>query len=156
MPGHHQRDDSGSFQEESYPWRRRIFLPRHKQYEPRRCNRHGGGQSCDQMLQQNSFQLLAFQLPLPGKQARGRRGNRKSRRQREIVVGRIAEIPAVHPQSCDVQRDAREVQRDGKVNQHDVLSVPSQQHRPPIKRICGCDDHLTITFAVILGWIEQK
>jgi hypothetical protein len=104
------------------------------------------------MFQQNAPQLLAFQLPLPGNQTGCYGWQSENRRKREIVISRLVKVFSVEPPSGQIQQHARY----RKVNQHHVLGVPGQQHRPQIKRAGRDRHHLTTTLAVILGWMEQK
>ena len=66
MAGSDHRDDSRCFQKKSQRRCCVIYAPRPELYEPRQTDRRCCGKAGNQMLEQDSFQLLAFQLPLPG------------------------------------------------------------------------------------------
>jgi hypothetical protein len=66
MAGSDHRDRSRSFQKKSQ-WRCCVIsAPRLELYKPRQTDRCCCGKARNQMLEQDSLELLALKLPLPG------------------------------------------------------------------------------------------
>src|SRR5215470_16143605 len=122
---------------------------------PRQPDQDAGGNSQDQVKKQRSFELLAFELPLPRRQSRCnyRHGSEGSNGQ--IEIGCRCERCTTLPLGSKIKRDAHHKQRDGEMNKHNMLRVTREQGRFQVKSVHTRSDRTT-TLPVILGWIEQK
>src|SRR5271168_531490 len=128
------------------------------------------------MQQEDSFQSTSFQFPLPGQQPGhyGRHGPQDCAA--EVVVGRQPEFLSASPGGDEVEGDAGDKKRNGKMNDYYVLRVLGENgctripgiHLVLLKcsgkgrtEVSAClgllpYDHWTTTLPVIFGWIEQK
>ena len=107
--------------------------PRHQ------ADKNSGCASQNEVNQQQSFQLLSRQLPLPGSNASRERGQNKNRRCDKVKIGRCRQhrfpLNAFCPARRKIESDARQKQRNRKVNQDDMLRVFRQQRRFEIEGI---------------------
>src|SRR6516164_965220 len=114
-----------------------------------------GAASGQKVPQQDALEPVAFQLPLPGHQPGQNCRKHRQRCERQVEVSGRRQILALGPHTEQIQRNCRDKERNREVNQRNVLRMFCQQHRSPVKGIHGVL-YCTTTFAVILGWIEQK
>lgn len=78
---------------------------------------------------QIAAQVLAFELPLPGRDSRKDRGNRGDGGGDSGEVRRSQQRCVLPPLGERVERGAHENERDGKVDERDVLRVLGEQRR---------------------------
>src|SRR5215471_13234846 len=97
-------------------------------------NARSGGQSGQKVVEQDSFESLAFELPLPGCETCEYGRDREKRGQREVEVGEFTPGALVQPQREHVEGDGDHEQRDREMNQHDMLGMLGEQHGSPVER----------------------
>src|SRR5262249_94299 len=85
------------------------------------------------MEEKRALQALTFERPLPGDDSGYGRGRGENRRGGEVGVRGESEFFPLSPEGNDVKENPDDEQCDRKMDQHHVLSVPRQQHAPPVK-----------------------
>src|ERR1700674_2860487 len=87
------------------------------------------------MQQKDALQFLAIKLELPREDTRGQNWNRGNRRRQQVVVGCIRQATYFRPLRDKVESHCCDEQRDGKVDEHDMLCVLRQECGLEIERI---------------------
>jgi hypothetical protein len=105
----------------------------------------------DQVLQQDSLQPLAFERKLPSENPGNQHGHGGYRCPGQIAVRGRGEHASLCPARKNIEQNADEEKRDGKVNQNYVLRVFRKQNRLNVERVQVFLAHCTTTLPVIFG-----
>ncbi len=81
------------------------------------------------MHQENAFEPLPFELPLPRENSGDQNGHRDDCRSQQIAIGCRGQDLALRPLRHKIKRHARDKQGDRKMNQDHVLCVFREQRR---------------------------
>src|SRR5580704_15676739 len=132
-----QRDDDYgcSFDWQAVSGQVFLFASGSHVYEPHHANQDTGHASHHQMHQEDPFQFLTFEFPLPRENARDNNGQGGDRRDAQVVVSRRGQQLVSLPLRQEIEEDTDDKQRDWKVNQHDVLCVLGKKYRLNVKEM---------------------
>lgn len=105
---------------------------------PNGADQEAGDASEDQVQQKHAFQALPFQLPLPGQQPSNDRRDGGNGSDKKIAIGSGGQALPLRPLRQQIKQNACDEQGDGKMNEHDVLSVLRENCCFEVERVHGC------------------
>ena len=89
------------------------------------------------MHQEEAFEPLPFELPLPGENAGNQYRHHDNRRSQQITISCCGQKLPFRPLREKIKGHPRDKQGDRKMNQHHVLRVFRKQRRFDVERMQG-------------------
>ncbi len=114
-----------------------VAAPRSQVDKEHYPDQQAGSAPQDQVQQENAFEPLPFELPLPRKDAGNHDRNRCECRSKQIAIRRRSQNLPFRPLRRKIKSHARDEQGDRKMNQDDVLRVFREQRRFDVEGMQG-------------------
>src|ERR1700724_3118012 len=114
-----------------------LFLARFPMDEPHNPDQDARCASHHQMHQEDAFQLLSLEFPLPRKNSGDYNRYGCDRRDEQIVVGCRTQQGLLLPLRKKIKEDADDKQRDREVDQHHVLRMLRENDCFYVERMQG-------------------
>ena len=106
-----------------------LFAPAGSEVDPPHCPDHDGRETReDDVLQEDALDFLSLELEVPRENAGNEHGESRKRSPNEVVVGRVCQAATLRPLRDQIECDRGKEERDGKVDENDMLRVLCKEY----------------------------